>query len=144
MMALSDLKTELRLEYNDRDENSPLLEDEQLERALRRAFVSINKDLKCQYAVDGEGNITPDLEDDDKEVLLLSALTVVCRMMQAKTARNFSFSSGDKKVDKTKQSAYWAELGRNYQLQYSQVVSERNPEYGGGIPEVIPQIYGQG
>ena len=92
MMALSDLKTELRLEYNDRDENSPLLEDEQLERALRRAFVSINKDLKCQYAVDGEGNITPDLEDDDKEVLLLSALTVVCRMMQAKTARNFSFS----------------------------------------------------
>jgi len=143
-MALSDLKTELRLEYNDRDENSPLLEDEQLERALRRAFVSINKDLKCQYAVDGEGNITPDLEDDDKEVLLLSALTVVCRMMQAKTARNFSFSSGDKKVDKTKQSAYWAELGRNYQLQYSQVVSERNPEYGGGIPEVIPQIYGQG
>ena len=143
-MALSDLKTELRLEYHDRDENSPLLEDEQLQRALRRAVVSINKDLKCRYTIDGEGNITPDLEDDVKEVLLLSALTVVCRMMQAKTARNFSFSSGDKKVDKTKQPAYWAELGRNYQLQYSGAVTERNPEYGGGVPEVIPQIYGQG
>ena len=35
-MALSDLITTLRLEYHDRDENSPLLEDEQLERALRR------------------------------------------------------------------------------------------------------------
>jgi len=143
-MALSDLKTELRLEYHDRDENSPLLEDEQLQRALRRAVVSINKDLKCRYTIDGEGNITPDLEDDVKEVLLLSALTVVCRMMQAKTARNFSFSSGDKRVDKTKQPAYWAVIGRGFQLQYNQMVSERNPEYGGGVPEVKPQIYGQG
>jgi len=141
-MALSDLKTVLRLEYHDRDENSPLLEDEQLERALRRGVVSINKDLKLTHSIDGQGNISPDLEDEDKEILLVSALTVVCRMMQAKTARNFSFSSGDKKVDKTKQPAYWAELGRNYQSQYNQVVSERNPEYGGGIPEVIPQIYG--
>ena len=142
-MALSELTQALRLEYHDRDENSPLLEDEQLERALRRAIVSINKDLKRSYAVDNQSNISPDLEDDDKEVLLLQALTVVCRMMQAKTARNFSFSSGDKKVDKTKQPAYWAELGRSYQAQYSQMVSERNPEYGGGIPDVIPQIYGQ-
>ena len=142
-MALSDLKTELRLEYHDRDENSSLLVDEQLERALRRAVVSINKDLKCRFAIDNQGNISPELLDDDKEVLLLSALTVVCRMMQAKTARNFSFSSGDKKVDKTKQPTYWAELGRSYQAQYSQTVSERNPEYGGGVPDIIPQIYGQ-
>ena len=142
-MSLSDLKTALRLEYHDRDENSPLLEDEQLERALRRGVVSINKDLKLTHRIDGQGDVSPDLEDEDKEILLLSALTVVCRMMQAKTARNFSFSSGDKKVDKTKQPAYWAELGGSYQMQYNQMVTERNPEYGGGIPEVIPQIYGQ-
>lgn len=142
-MALSDLKTALRLEYHDRDENSPLLEDEQLERALRRSVVSINKDLKLTYAVDAQGAIIPDLEDEDREVLLLNALTVVCRMMQAKTARNFSFSSGDKKVDKTKQSKYWAELGSSYQTQYNQLVSERNPEFGSGIPDITPQIYGQ-
>ena len=141
-MALSDLKTALRLEYHDRDVDSPLLEDEQLERALRRSVVSINKDIKLSYAVDAQGNISPDLEDEDKEVLLLSALSVVCRMMQAKTARNFSFSSGDKKVDKTKQPAYWAELGRSYQAQYSESVAERNPEFGSGVPDVIPQIYG--
>jgi len=141
-MALSDLKTALRLEYHDRDENSPLLEDEQLERALKRSVVSINKNLKLSYVVDAHGNISPDLEDEDKEILLLSALSVVCRMMQAKTARNFSFSSGDKKVDKTKQPAYWAELGRSYQAQYSETVAERNPEFGSGVPDVIPQIYG--
>jgi len=141
-MALSDLKNVLRLEYHDRDENNPLLEDEQLERALRRGVVSINKDLKLEYAVDAQGDISPELEDEDREVLLLNALTVVCRMMQAKTARNFSFSSGDKKVDKTRQPSYWAELGRSYQTQYNQAVSERNPEFGNGVPDITPQIYG--
>jgi len=141
-MALNDLIQALRLEYHDRDQDNPLLEDEQLERALKRAVVSVNKDLKCSYSVDGDGSFSPDLEDDDREVLLLYALTVVCRMMQAKTARNFSFSSGDKKVDKTKQPSYWAELGRSYLSQYQQAVSERNPEYGGNIPIVTPLIYG--
>ena len=143
-MALSDLKSALRLEYHDRDANNPLLEDEQLERALRRGVISVNKDLKVQYVIDAEGNITPELENEDKEVLLLLALTVVCRMMQAKTARNFSFSSGDKKVDKTKQPAYWAQLSNSYQAQYNQAVSARNPEYGCGIPDITPQIYGLG
>ena len=141
-MTLNDLVQALRLEYHDRDENSPLLDDEQLERAVHRAVVSVNKDLKREYSVDGDGSIFPDLEDDDRELLLLYALTVVCRMMQAKTARNFSFSSGDKKVDKTKQPAYWAELGRSYLSQYQQAVSERNPEYGGNISIITPQIYG--
>ena len=141
-MALNDLIQALRLEYHDRDAENPLLEDEQLERALKRAVVSVNKDLKRSYSVDGEGNISPALEDDDREVLLLYALTVVCWMMQAKTARNFSFSSGDKKVDKTKQPSYWAELGRSYLSQYQQAVSERNPEFGSGIPDITPQIYG--
>lgn len=141
-MALSELKTALRLEYHDRDENNPLLEDEQLERALRRGIVKINKDLNLEYAIDVQDAISPDLEEEDREVLLLNSLTVVCRMMQARTARNFSFSSGDKKVDKTKQPSYWAELGRSYQTQYNQSVYERNPEFGSGVPDVTPQIYG--
>jgi len=141
-MAMNDLIRTLRLEYHDRDEDNPLLEDEQLERAINRAVISVNKDLKRSYSVNGDGNLVPDLEDDDREVLLLYALIVVCRMMQAKTARNFSFSSGDKKVDKTKQPSYWAELGRSYLSQYRQAVSERNPEYGGNIPIVTPLIYG--
>ena len=139
---VNDLIQALRLEYHDRDAENPLLEDEQLERAVKRAVVSVNKDLKRSYTVDGDGNLSPAIDEDDREVLLQYALVVVCRMMQAKTARNFSFSSGDKKVDKTKQPSYWAELGRSYLSQYQQAVSERNPEYGIGIPIITPQIYG--
>ena len=141
-MLLSDLTQALRLEYHDHNQDTPLLEDEQLERAVYRGMVSLNKDLKRNYTVDNQNNIVPNLDDDDRELLLLNALTVVCRMMQAKTARNFSFSSGDKKVNKTKQPAYWAELGRSYLTQYKQAVSERNPEYGDNTLLVIPMIYG--
>ena len=141
-MAVTNLIRSLRLEYHDSDDAAPLLDDEQLERAVTRALASVNKDLKRSYAVDGDGNLSPALEDDDREVLLLYALVVVCRIMQAKTARNFSFSSGDKKVDKTKQPSYWAELGRGYLTQYRQAVSDRNPEYGIGVPAITPLIYG--
>ena len=111
-MTRAELIHSLRLEYHDSDEASPLLDDEQLERAVDRAVVSVNKDLKRSYVIDENGGFSPDLEDDDREVLLLFALVVACRMVQARVARNFSFSSGDKKVDKTKQPAYWAELAR--------------------------------
>ena len=141
-MLLSDLTQALRLEYHDHNQDTPLLEDEQLERAVYRGLVSLNKDLKRSYMVDNQHNIVPDLDDDDRELLLLNALTVVCRMMQAKTARNFSFSSGDKKVNKTKQPSYWAELGRSYLSQYRQAISERNPEYGDNILLITPMIYG--
>ena len=141
-MTRAELIHSLRLEYHDTDQASPLLEDEQLERPIDRAVVSVNKDLKRGYTVDGDGNISPALEDDDREVLLLFALVVACRMVQALVARNFSFSSGDKKVDKTKQPAYWAELARGYLAQYQQAIRERNPEYGGGVPDVTPLIYG--
>jgi len=141
-MTRAELIRSLRLEYHDTDEVAPLLDDEQLERAVDRAVVSVNNDLQRSYAIDESGVFAPDLEDDDREVLLLFALVVACRMVQAKTARNFSFSSGDKKVDKTKQPTYWAELARGYLAQYRQAVRERNPEYGGGIPDVTPLIYG--
>ena len=141
-MQLTDLIQTLRLEYHDSDETSYLLDEEQLERALTRAVVSVNKDLQRNYSIGDNGEFSPALDDDDREVLLLYALVVACRMVQAKTSRNFSFSSGDKKVDKTKQPSYWAELARGYLAEYQQMVQERNPEFGGGIPSVIPMIYG--
>jgi len=44
--------------------------------------------------------------------------------------------------DRDEENPLWAELGRGYLTQYQQAVSERNPEYGGGVPVVTPLIYG--
>ena len=139
-MALSDVRSKLRLEYDDSSE-PPQLSDDQLNRAIMRAVTAINLNLERAYTV-VEEEIQPALASDDEEVLLTQAMITVCAMMQSKTARNFSFSSGDKKVDKTKQPDYWAKLGQSYEARYQQMVSERNPDYGTETVLLTPQIYG--
>jgi len=139
-MALSDVRSKLRLEYDDSG-TPPQLSDEQLNRAITRAVTAINLNLERAYAIVDE-DFQPNLEADDEEALLLQAMITVCAMMQSKTARNFSFSSGDKKIDKTKQPDYWAKLGQSYEARYQQMVSERNPDYGTETVLLTPQIYG--
>ena len=139
-MALNDVRGKLRLEYDD-SETSPTLSDEQLDRAINRAVTAINLNLERAYVIDGD-DFQPGLVADDEEVLLTQAMITVCAMMQSKTARNFSFSSGDKKIDKTKQPDYWAKLGQSYETRYKQMVSERNPAYGSDNEILTPQIYG--
>ena len=139
-MALSDVRVSLRLEYDD-GETPPLLSDEQLNRAITRAVMAINLNLDRDYAIVGE-DFQPLLASDDEEVLLLHAMITVCAMMQSKTARGFSFSSGDKKIDKTKQPDYWAKMRQSYEASYKQMASERNPDYGTETVLLTPQIYG--
>ena len=139
-MALSEVRNKLRLEYDDSSSPS-LLTDEQLNRAITRALTAINLNLERAYAIVGE-DFQPNLDADDEEVLLTQAMITVCAMLQSKTARNFSFSSGDKKIDKTKQPEYWAKLGQSYEAKYKEMVSERNPSYGMETELLIPVIYG--
>ena len=141
-MRLSELIRALRLEYHDADEAAPQLSDEQLCRAIAQALVALKKDVQQRYLLTAEGLLSPSPEPEDRELIVLYALAVVCRMMQAQTARGFSFSSGDKRIDKTRQPSYWAELGRGYLDQYRQTVQERNPEFGLGVPAVTPMLYG--
>ena len=139
-MDLIEIRSSLRLEYDD-NVSPPLLSDEQLNRAVARAVSAINLNLERAYIM-VEEEIQPSLDTDDGEVLLAQAMITVCAMMQSKTARNFSFSSGDKKVDKTKQPDYWAKLGQGHEARYKQMVSERNPDYGTETVLLTPQIYG--
>ncbi len=139
-MALSDIRASLRLEYDDTGD-VPQLTDEQLNRAIARAVSAVNYNLTRAYTIVGE-DLQPALSSDDEEVLLTQAMITVCAMMQSKTARNFSFASGDKKIDKTKQPDYWAKLRQSYEASYKQMISERNPDYGSETELLTPPIYG--
>ena len=140
-MLLSEVIRALRLEYHDAG-TPPSLDDDQLKRAVAQALSAVKKDAKQTYLLSEDGVISPEPEPEDRELIHLYALAVVCRMMQAQTARGFSFSSGDKRIDKTRQPSYWADLGKGYLDQYRQAILERNPEYGLGVPAVTPMIYG--
>jgi len=138
-MELSELIIQLRLEYD--DSVVPYsLSAEQLNRAVKSAAAVVNKDLDRAFILTAS-SISPDPDPDEQEILLTRALVTVCGMMAAKTAKNFSFSSGDKKIDKSKQSSYWTKLAKDKLDWYRQLVSERNPEYGDASLILKPLIY---
>ena len=139
-MALIDIRNSLRLEYDD-TESPNQLSDDQLNRSINRAVTAVNLNLERSYSIVGVG-FQPELTAGDEEVLLTQAMITVCAMMQSKTARNFSFSSGDKKVDKSKQPDYWAKLGKAYDEKYVKMVKELNPAFGSETEILTPQIYG--
>ncbi len=70
--------------------------------------------------------------------------------MRAKTANAFAFSSGDKRVDKTKQPEHWAKLEEDLKALYKQHLSEVRPGAASSLedtivsPDLKPVIYEQG
>jgi len=50
-----------------------------------------------------------------------------CQVMRSATANAFSFSSGDKRVDKTGQPGYWAKLEADLLADYRQRLTELRP-----------------
>ena len=84
-------------------------------------------------------------------MLLLLGQIHACQLMRAKTANAFSFSSGDKRVDKTKQPEHWAKLEQDLKILYQHHLSEVRPEAASSPEDTIispsglkPVIYEQG
>ena len=83
-------------------------------------------------------------------MLLLLGQVHACQYMRASTANVFIFSSGDKRVDKTKQPEHWAKLEGDLMAQYRLSLSEARPGAATSpddyilSPGLTPVIYEQG
>jgi len=149
-MQTSDLVALLRLDIG--DTAGEMLGDEYLARCVTRAVYALNKDAGTSFAVNG-GEVTPDPSGEEQELLLLRAHINVCSLMRSITANAFSFQSGDKHVDKTKQPSFWADLQGDLEKDYKDRVKKTAQDGGvvddedSGImaaPAVRPAIYEQG
>jgi len=149
-MQTSELVTLLRLDIG--DTAGEMLGDEYLARCVTRAVYALNKDAGTSFAVNG-GEVTPDPSGEEQELLLLRAHINVCSLMRSITANAFSFQSGDKHVDKTKQPSFWADLQGDLEKDYKDRVKKTAQDGGvvddedSGImaaPAVRPAIYEQG
>jgi len=150
-MLASDLVTLLRLDIG--DTAGEMLGDEYLARCVARAVYAVNKDLGASFAVNA-GEIAPDPSGEEQEFLLLKAHIFVCSLMRSITANNFSFQSGDKQVDKTKQPSFWADLQGDLEDDYKDRVKKASPDGGDVIndpengimttPAIKPVVYERG
>ena len=147
-MALSDLLAGLRADLGDGD--SALFDEATLTRCLHRSAFLLARDLDTVFAVQ-DGEIVPEPSGEERELLLLLARIHACQVMRSVTANGFSFASGDKRVDKTKQASHWADLEAALRTQYRERLLKIRPEAGLTGDDyfvhpgnVAPVIYEQG
>lgn len=145
-MAASDLVAILRTDLA--DPTAERFSDEVLTRCILKSAFPVGRDTGTQMTVSG-GEIVPEPQGETLDMLLLWARIEACRYMRAATASAFSFSSGDKRVDKTSQPEHWAKLETDLTATYRQRLLEIRPETGQGdyilTPrELKPIAYEQG
>ncbi len=124
-MLITDLITDLRLDLS--DSGASLFEDPTLERCVRKAVFRIGRDLQIEFNI-RNGRIRPTPEDAVRELMVILAQIHACQVMRSATANAFSFSSGDKRVDKTGQPAHWANFESDLLADYRERLGELRPE----------------
>jgi len=132
-VLLSDLIADLRLDLS--DPGSSLFEDQTLERCVRKAVFRLGRALDQSLTVTA-GEITPEPSGEVRELLVIMAQIHACQVMRSATANAFSFSSGDKRVDKTGQPGHWAKLEADLLADYRQRIAELLPN-----AQVDPESY---
>jgi hypothetical protein len=124
-MALADLAETLRTDLADPGKDR--FSDEVLARCILKSAFPVGRDLGLTMAVSA-GEITPEPDGEAIEMLLLKAQIAACEYMRAATANAFSFSSGDKRVDKTSQPEHWAKLETDLTAAYNERLREIKPD----------------
>ena len=147
-MPLADLVANLRTDLSDPD--AELFADEVLGRCILKGVPRLARELDIALSV-VDGEVVPDPEGDTRELLLVLGQIHACQVMRAKTANVFSFSSGDKRVDKTKQPEHWASLEEDLKAHYKQRLNDIKPGAAASPDDYIidagglaPVIYEQG
>ena len=147
-MAIADLVATLRTDLADPE--SALFSDEVLQRCIHKGVYRLARDLEISLSV-VNGEVVPEPEGETRELLLVLGQIHACQVMRATTANAFSFSSGDKRVDKTKQPEHWAKLEEDLKALYKHHLSEVKPGAASSPEDYIispsdlkPVIYEQG
>ena len=147
-MALADLIPLLRTDLADPE--ALLFTDEVLGRCILKGVPRLAHDLEISLSV-VNGEVSPEPAGETRELLLLLGRIHACQVMRARTANAFAFSSGDKRVDKTKQPEHWADLEKDLEALYRQRLKVLNPGADSSPDDyiftprgIIPVIYEQG
>jgi len=123
MANLTDLIADLRTDLSDPD--ASLFKDTVLERCVRKAAYKLSVDLKVKLTIENE---QIEIDGQTRELLLLLGQIHACQVMRSATANAFTFSSGDKRVDKSKQPEHWAKLEADLVKDYRNLLASLKPD----------------
>ena len=141
---LEELVQDILADFTD-EEGDPLAAQEYVQRAAERALPLVAVDLDVSYQL-AEGEVTPAMPGDHRELWLLKTKILVCRFLRAQSASRVSFSSGDKRMDRSKETSNWAALEKDLAAEYASRVKKINPAADDSVlcPDTRSVIYSQG
>jgi len=122
---LTELVEDIRAEFQD-DEGHDLAPAEYIRRAAERALPLVATDLAIAYQLDEE-DVTPAMPGDHRELWALRTKVFICRFLRAQAANRVSFASGDKRMDRSREAANWADLEKDLAAEYAERVRRENP-----------------
>ena len=122
---LNELVADILQDFTD-EEGEPLAPDIYVRRQAERALPVISTDLAVAYRLDGD-DVSPDMPGDHRELWVIRSKIMVCRYLRAQAASRVNFSSGDKKMDRSKEAANWAALEKDLTAEYASRVKRINP-----------------
>jgi len=139
---------DLLLDFTGDDEES-LISEEVAERMLERALDVVSSDLLIAYQIVDEGDdptLVPEMPGVHRELWLLWSKVLVCRFLRARSANLIAFSSGDKRVDRGKETSNWADLEESLLKDYKARIVRINPAADESVLQLgtAPLVYIQG
>jgi len=142
--VLNELVTDIMADFTDED-GEALVPSEYVERAAERVLPLVSADLDVDYEL-SEGEVSPVMPGDHRELWLLRSKIQVCRHLRAQAASRVSFSSGDKKMDRSREAANWAALEKDMGSEYASRVKRINPATDDTVlkTDVVPLVYSRG
>ena len=127
------------------DDGQPLVVDAYVRRQAERALPIVAGDVLVAYALSA-GEVTPAMPADYRELWALQTKILVCRHLRAQAASRVSFSSGDKRMDRSREASNWADLEKAFADEYAQRVRRVNPATDGSVMriDVHPVVFETG
>ncbi len=141
---LNDLAADILTDFTDEDGN-PIAPLDYIERCAVRALPILAADLEIAYRIDGD-DVLPHMPGAHRELWLVRSKILVCRYLRAQAAQRVSFSSGDKKMDRSKEATNWAALEKDLETDYISGVKRINPMADEKLIalDVYPVLYKRG
>ena len=127
------------------DDGQPFVIDAYVRRQAERALPIVSGDVRIAYLLSGD-EILPDMPAGHRELWALQTKILVCRHLRAQAASRVSFSSGDKRMDRSREASNWADLEKAFADEYAQRVRRVNPAADGSVLriDVYPVVYEAG
>ena len=108
------------------DDGQPQVAESYVRRQSERALPVVAADVLVSYALDGD-LVVPGMPAGHRELWALQTKVLVCRFLRAQAASRVSFSSGDKRMDRSREASNWADLEKAFADEYAERVRRENP-----------------